>query len=137
MFKQLTAYFESFHYFTDNQYGFRRAYNTQHAVLDLVEHIRMAIDRRLVTIVVFINFSVAFNSLHPSYIITTLFAGGLSNTSAHWIADSFTGRSFAVITADNTLTAWHRYDLGFGQGSRGGGLFFNSSSRCQLHVHDT
>ena len=58
MFKQLTGYFESTHYFSDNQYGFRKSYNTQHAVLDLVEHVRMAIDRRFVTIIVFIDFSV-------------------------------------------------------------------------------
>lgn len=136
MFKDLTAFFETTGYFSDNQFGFRKGYNTEHAVLDLVENIRSAIDRSRVTLVVFIDFSVAFNSLYPSYILTTLLAGGLAKESAVWIANAFTGRKFAVICTDGSYTEWYDYSRGFGQGSRGGGLFYNSISAEIPHILD-
>ena len=68
MFKELTDHYERTGYFAPNQFGFRRQYNTELAVLDLVENIRLAIDRHEVTIVVFIDFPMTFNSLFTSYI---------------------------------------------------------------------
>lgn len=55
---------------------------------------------------------------------------GVSKHSAMVIADSFsTGRVFAVVRADGTLSEWYPLVRGFGQGSKGGGLYYNSSSR--------
>ena len=120
MFRELSKFFEQSNYFTLNQFGFRSRFNTEVAVLDLVENVRMAIDRHLVTIVVLIDFSVAFNSLYTSYIVSTLLAGGVAKETAKWIAECFTGRQFAVIKQDGELTGWYGYVRGFGQGSRGG-----------------
>ena len=99
--------------------------------MDLVENICKAVDRHMITIVIFVDFSVAFNSLFTSYILPTLLAGGLSKESARWIANSFSGRKFAVIKDDRALTEWYEYNRGFGQGSRGCGLFYNSAS-CEI-----
>ena len=126
MFKQLSAFLEASHYFHDNQSGFRGKYSTKHAVIDLVEHIRAAIDRGYVTVEVFIDFSVAFNSHHTSYILSTLLAAWLAKVSAYGMADSFAGRRFAIIKADGYLTPCYDYSRGFVQVSRGGVLFYNS-----------
>lgn len=131
VYSEVYAHFESKNYFAPNQFGFRKQYNTELAVVDLVENIRLAIDRHQVTIVVFVDFSVAFNSLFTSYILSRLLAGGLAKESAICIADSFTGRQFAIIKTDGSLTEWYDYSRGFGQGSRGGGLCYNSSS-CEI-----
>lgn len=146
-FHQLSRFLESSGIFSEFQFGFRRHYSTEMAVVDLLELIRQSMDRNNLTVVVFIDFTVAFNSLFPSHILSTLLGAGLSSASARWIADSFTNRQFAIIKRDGSFTEWYDYSRGFGQGSRGGGLFYNSASadvprlihsrcRCRMFADD-
>lgn len=98
------------------------------AVLDLVENIRISIEARDVYLAFFIDFFVSFNCIHPSYIFSCFLGGGLTKHSALVIADSFSGRVFAVVRADGSLAEWYPFDRGFGQGLRGRRLYYNSSS---------
>lgn len=95
------------------------------AVLDLVENIRICIEARDEYLAFFVDFSVAFNCIHPSYILSCLLGGVLSKHSALVVADSFSGHVFAVVPADDSLTEWYPFYRGFGQGSRGGGLYYS------------
>lgn len=82
----------------------------------------------MVSLSVFNDFSVAFNSLFTSYILVTLLDAEMSKESALWIADSFTRRFFAIIQNDGSLFEWFEFFRGFSQGLRGSGMFYNSAS---------
>lgn len=99
------------------------------AVLNLVENIRLAIEARDIYLVTFMDFSVAFNCLHLSSILSCRLGGGLSRHSALIVADSFSGRVFSVVRSHGTLSDWYPLPRGFGQGSRAGSLYYNASSR--------
>lgn len=66
-------------------------------MLDLVEGARRALDGGNITLGVFTNFSIVFNSLFTSYILETMLGADLSKESPMWIVDFFTQRFFAVI----------------------------------------
>lgn len=42
-----------------------------------------------------------------------------------------------MVRADGTFTEWYPFDKGFGQGFRGVGLYYNSSSECVPSLLDT
>lgn len=72
---------------------------------------------------------IAFNCIYSSYILLCILEGGVSKQSVMVIADSMTRRVFAVLKPEGSISSWYPFARGFGQGSRGGGLFYNASSR--------
>lgn len=70
MLEQITEYLERVNFFEARQFGFRRGLCCEHAVLDLVEGILSDILKGRVFMVVFEDFSVAFNCLYCSSIIS-------------------------------------------------------------------
>lgn len=94
-------------------------------------------------IIVFIDFSVAFNSVYTSAILSSLVDFDFSPHSLQWIASSFTGRTFSVVSA-GSQTDWIPVDRGFAQGIKAGGLYFLASMNrlpsvldrgCRTHLY--
>ena len=61
-FNQLSEYFESNDLFSSYQYGFRKKRSTQHAVTNLVNHVRSNMDKGNKTGVLYMDFSKAFDT---------------------------------------------------------------------------
>lgn len=64
--EEISTFFQKSGFLVDKQFEFSESLNTDTAVLDLVENIRIAIEARDVYLAFFIDFSVAFNCIHPT-----------------------------------------------------------------------
>lgn len=121
--RQITGFLNANDYFSPLQFGFRAGHSTEHAVLDFVERTRARIEDGNLVLVIFIDFTVAFNSLYPSAIIEAFLRAGFSRSSIGWLADSLSGRSFCIDTGGER-SGFFAYDRGFGQGGRIGPILY-------------
>lgn len=117
----------------------------EYVVLDPVEGIRRDIAEGRIVRVGFNDFTPAFNCIFGSVIIEQ--SVGFSVAAARVIADSFTGRSFRVVSG-TCISDWRFYHRGIGQGGRLGPLFYilaantypralSCCSPCHLLAHDS
>jgi len=67
---RLMEYLSKFEILCDNQYGFRRNYDTSMAVVDTVDKISSAMDSNKFSIGLFIDLSKAFDTLNHKILIT-------------------------------------------------------------------
>lgn len=131
--RQMNAFLEGSDRLNPHQFGFRPGRSTEHAVLDFVERTRESIGRGAVVLVVFLDFTVAFNSVYTSAIVSSFLDAGFSNSSVLWLADCLTGRSFCIDTGGER-SGYFPYERGFGQGTRIGPVLYlgasNDFPRC-------
>lgn len=94
-------------YLTDNNLldpfnsGYRKSYSTQTALLKLCHDVRKSADNRRLIILVFLDFSKAFDMVPHAKLLMKLARIGISSTSLIWIHSYLTGRFQCVI--DDTI----------------------------------
>ena len=66
-FQQISEYLENNNFITPSQFGFRRNRSTEHAVTSLINHIRINIDKRKHTGVLYMDFSKAFDTVNYTH----------------------------------------------------------------------
>ena len=99
---QITEYLNSNNLLDPLQAGFRRHHSTQTALLKLTDDIRMAIDKKKVTLLLLLfDFSKAFDTVSPSKLLRKLRQLGFSRSALLWIKSYLQGRSQMVITKEN------------------------------------
>ena len=60
------------------QFGFRKGYSTNHALLSIVEQIREALDNKMITYAMFIDLEKAFDTVNHSILLSKLDHYGIS-----------------------------------------------------------
>ncbi|OXU16776.1 hypothetical protein TSAR_015825 [Trichomalopsis sarcophagae] len=110
--------------------GFRKHHSTQIALLKVTDDIRMAVDKKKVTIMLLFDFSKAFDTISPSKLLSKLNSLGFSRSALLWIKSYFQGRSQIVISNKNGTSEWLETNLGVPQGSVLGPHLFS------LYVND-
>ena len=92
-YKRLTDYLNKYDILNTSQYGFRHGHSTSMALLDFVERIHEALDRKEYTIGVFLHLAKAFDTVNHNILLKKkLEHYGIRGTPLLWFKDYLTNR---------------------------------------------
>ena len=104
--------------------GFRKNYNTQHALLNLLKHWQESLDKSDVVGTVLMDLSNAFDSLSHDLLLAKLAAYGFDKHSLK-LLHSYLSHRMQRTKIDSCFSSWLELILGVPQGSILGPLLFN------------
>lgn len=93
---QITAFVESHHVLPETQSGFRRGYGCETALLCITDDILTARDRGLVTVLVLLDFSKAFDTVDHGVLVSLLRDCGFGVGTVNLIGEFLRGRRQSV-----------------------------------------
>lgn len=109
--------------FYNGQHGFRSSHSCETALHELLSDVNKNRDKRLITMLLFIDFRKAFDLVDSKTLLKKLFHYGLDNNALKLIANYFSNRSQAV-KHNKRISTMEQINLGVPQGSVLGPLFF-------------
>ena len=121
--EQVSFYFESNNLFHPSQHGFRKNYSCESALHEIISELNDAKDKRLIALLLFIDFRKAFDTVDSKLLINKLFHYGFDNLSLKLITNYFEGRS-QLVRLNDFLSTMQLIKLGVPQGSVFGPLLF-------------
>ena len=87
-----------------NQSAYRGYHSTETALLKICNDALIAADRGMVTLVVLLDYSAAFDTVDHGVMLDVLkYRFGLTESALQWHSTYLDGRSFAVVSAGETL----------------------------------
>ena len=120
---QLTDFLETNNLLSPRQFGFRKNRSTQHAVTQLVDHIRENIDKGKLTGALYMDFRKAFDTVNHACLISKLPYYGIHDNELKWLSDYLFNRRQTVYV-DGTYSEFKHITHGVPQGSIIGPLLF-------------
>ncbi|RLU25270.1 hypothetical protein DMN91_003363 [Ooceraea biroi] len=78
------------------QYAYRKGHSTQTALIKVLDNVRCAMDKRMITVVVFFDFTKAFDCVSNKILIEKLRSLNFSNSVLRWICSYLENRTQAV-----------------------------------------
>ena len=103
MHERLFAFLTKHKYIYDLQFGFRTGHSTNHAILDLTEDIRKAIDDNKFAVGVFIDLQKAFDTVDHTILLKKLYHYGIRGVANSWFKSHLSNRkNFVTINGVNS-----------------------------------
>ena len=121
--KRLNAFIDRHNLISDNQYGFRPNRSTSTALLELVEEIVTANDRKKYTVGVFIDLRKAFDTIDHDLLLRKLENMGIRGTVNNWLQSYLNNRK-QYVALGNVSSSLSTVLCGVPQGSVLGPLLF-------------
>ena len=121
--KQIVSYLIKHDLLDPYQSAYRKKHSTQTALLRLTEDIYDAIDESEITLLVFLDFSKAFDTINHELLLAKLQILGFQQNTCNWVRSYLSGRQQKVVTA-NEASNWSPIINGVPQGSILGPLLF-------------
>jgi hypothetical protein len=88
----LQLFLQKYKILYDYQFGFRKGYSTEQAILELSDSLKTAIDNREITCGLFLDFSKAFDTVNHEIPLSKLYKYGIRGTPLEWFKDYLTNR---------------------------------------------
>lgn len=82
--------------------GFRHKQNTSTASLKFTQDIKLALDKKEISLMVFFDFSKAFDTVNHKLLINKPSTLSFSMSALTWFESSFSGRIFRVTNSKRT-----------------------------------
>jgi hypothetical protein len=126
------------------QSGYRKLFSTSTALLRIAEDIRLSIFKREVVLVVFLDYSKAFDCVDHKLLLHKLKQLNFSDSVLKWLQSYLTDRECAVKGKDGKFSKWVKMNRGVPQGSVLGPLLFSLythdlgkilRNRCKYHIY--
>jgi Reverse transcriptase (RNA-dependent DNA polymerase)/Endonuclease-reverse transcriptase len=126
------------------QSGYRKLFSTSTALLRIAEDIRLAISKREVVLVVFLDYSKAFDCVDHKLLLGKLRQLKFSDSVLKWLQSYLSNRECAVKGKDGKFSKWVKLNRGVPQGSVLGPLLFSLYThdigkilkyRCKYHIY--
>ena len=128
MYNKMYGFLSRNNIFFDSQYGFRSKRSCEHAIMEMVGHIRQAKNEGKHSMGVFLDLSKVFDTLDHPVLITKLERHGIRGNMLDWFKSYLSGRSLVAKISNSTNVTMYseKYDVTFGtvQGSCLGPLLF-------------
>ena len=93
---QITSFFEGNKLLYEGQHGFRKGFSCESALHEIISKINSARDKRLITLLLFIDFRKAFDLVDPYLLLLKLFHYGFSNNALNLLSNYFSDRTQVV-----------------------------------------
>ncbi|XP_071572499.1 uncharacterized protein [Temnothorax nylanderi] len=93
---QIVSYLEDCDILDPFQSAYRRNFSTQTALIRVLDDVRMAADKRMITVAVFFDFTKAFDNVCHRLLIIKLRDLGFSCSALRWLCSYLTNREQAV-----------------------------------------
>ena len=115
--KRLEKFINKHQIITENQYGFRSKRSTSLALLELIEELTTAIDKKHYTIGVFIDLSKAFDTIDHSLLLQKLkYYHGVRGVANNWV-ESYLSQREQFVTLNDVNSESLQVRCGVPQGS--------------------
>ena len=92
VYDQVVSYLEKKSLLFNFQYGFRKEYSTEYAILETVEKLKSAVDDQQITCSIFLDFSKAFDTINHHILLEKLYKYGIRGLPHAWFTDYITNR---------------------------------------------
>ena len=83
VYNQLMSFLEKECLLFNFQFGFRKEYSTEYAILETLENLKSAIDDQKITCGIFLDFSKAFDTINHNILLTKLHKYGIRGLPMH------------------------------------------------------
>ena len=121
--KQITDYFENNMLFFEGQHGFRSGHSCESALHEVISTLNENQNKRLINLLLFIDFRKAFDTVDAELLLLKLFHYGFSNSALKLIENYFYDRH-QITKLNSKYSNKCKLGLGVPQGSILGPLFF-------------
>uniref|UniRef100_A0A3B3I2D7 Reverse transcriptase domain-containing protein n=1 Tax=Oryzias latipes TaxID=8090 RepID=A0A3B3I2D7_ORYLA len=121
---KLALFIEKHNIINENQYGFRENRSTSLAIIDAVEEITNALDKKKYAAGIFIDLKKAFDTLNHDILLDKLEVNGIRGLALTWVKSYLTGRK-QFVKIDEYTSETKEIRCGVPQGSILGPLLFN------------
>ena len=122
MYKQIFSHLEK--YLSPQLCGYRTGFSTQHALLSLIENLKMSLDKHSFGGAVLMDLSKAFDTINHELLIAKLEAYDFNKNALKFI-QSYLSNRWQHTKINNSFSSWTKLLEGVPQGSILGPLLFN------------